>query len=40
MPDGAIPVEAIVSFEKRIGKDGKRENGRWVRFLEPRAAAL
>ena len=40
LPDGDIPVEAVVSFEKRIRKDGSRENGRWLRFLEPSAAAL
>ena len=37
LPTGLIPTEAIVSFEKRPG-EGRRENGRWIRFTEPAAA--
>ena len=36
LPFGAINTENVVTFEKRKGKDGNREQGRWIRFLDPR----
>ena len=35
-PDGAVSMEGVVTFEKRTIGSGKRENGRWIRFLDPR----
>ena len=37
-PDGAVSMDGVVTFEKRSIGNGKRENGRWLRFLDPRPA--
>ena len=39
LTDGPISMEAVVTFEKRSLGNGKRGNGRWLRFLDPRSAA-
>ena len=39
MPDGRIVTDDVVSFEKRVGDNGKREQARWIRFLDPRRHA-
>ena len=40
LPKGeVIPTDTIVSFEKITRRGGKRENGRWLRFLDPTPVA-
>ena len=39
LPVGAISMQGVVTFEKLTIGNGKRENGRWVRFLDPMPAA-